>query len=430
MSWRVASFMEGFPARSETYILWHMTELIRAGHDVTLYPVRRNSPEGAHDEVSRYNFMERVVAPPVWPDEREARAWDAFTSLARAMTRDPMALLRLLAHATGDRGVGWPQIVRQIAWAPIKKRHDVAHAYFGPPGRRAQFLRDVGMLRAPLVVSFLGFDLNVLPGRTGPDYYGRLFEGADCLCVSSRFMRRKLLSLGAPEERIRVLPIGLPLKGFAFRPRQLADGETMTLIAAARLTEVKGISWGLKGLALAREAGLDVRWEIFGDGPLRAELEALRAELGLEDAVTFHGFVPIQEVQRAMETAHACLFPGVAAADGAEEALGGAVLEAQACGLPVIASEVGGIPEGFVPGVSGYLVPQRDPEAIAKALRDLHDNREQWPTMGEAGHAHVQERYDCEALNERWERLYDGLVAGTLPTQAEIDAPLTRSTKG
>jgi colanic acid/amylovoran biosynthesis glycosyltransferase len=243
-------------------------------------------------------------------------------------------------------------------------------------------------------------------------------------------MRRKLLSLGAPEERIRVLPIGLPLKGFAFRPRQLADGETMTLIAAARLTEVKGISWGLKGLALAREAGLDVRWEIFGDGPLRAELEALRAELGLEDAVTFHGFVPIQEVQRAMETAHACLFPGVAAADGAEEALGGAVLEAQACGLPVIASEVGGIPEGFVPGVSGYLVPQRDPEAIAKALRDLHDNREQWPTMGEAGHAHVQERYDCEALNERWERLYDGLVAGTLPTQAEIDAPLTRSTKG
>ena len=50
--------------------------------------------------------------------------------------------------------------------------------------------------------------------------------------------------------------------------------------------------------------------------------------------------------------------------------------------------------------------------------------------MGEAGHAHVQERYDCEALDERWERLYDGLVAGALPTQEAIDAPLTRPIKG
>ena len=52
------------------------------------------------------------------------------------------------------------------------------------------------------------------------------------------------------------------------------------------------------------------------------------------------------------------------------------------------------------------------------------------PSLLEAGHAHVQERYDCEALDERWERLYDGLVAGALPTQEAIDAPLTRPIKG
>ena len=67
MTWRIASFMEGFPARSETYILWHMTELIRSGHEVTLYPVRLNSAEGAHEEVSRrQHAVHRALLPSEW----------------------------------------------------------------------------------------------------------------------------------------------------------------------------------------------------------------------------------------------------------------------------------------------------------------------------------------------------------------------------
>ncbi len=419
---KVATFMESFPSFSETYILWHMSQLKLSGVDVELYPVLRKYPERMHEEVTTHRFLEHVHAPPEWSPSGKEGKLELLRALALALLQEPVALAKLLPHTRGVRGMGWPQIIRHLAYLDMPSDFDVAHAYFGPPGRRAQMLRDVGQLDAPLVTSFLGFDLNVLPKKFGADYYGRLFERADCLCVSSKFMRQQILALGAPEERLRVLPIGLPIDRFTFQTRTMAEDGILRMMTAARLVEVKGIEWGLRGMAIAQQRGVKAHWDIFGDGPLRSSLQELTVELGLEDVVTFHGFVPMSEVKQGMSTAHICLFPGVTTHDGAQEALGGAVLEAQAVGMPVIATQVGGIPEAFVPGVSGILLPEKDPAAIADAIAQMAGQHEQWPVMGEAGRAHVYERYDCEVLNARWVYLYNAMITGELPSQAELSA--------
>jgi colanic acid/amylovoran biosynthesis glycosyltransferase len=264
-------------------------------------------------------------------------------------------------------------------------------------------------MRGPLVVSFLGFDANVVGYRYGGRHYADTFKRARIISVSSDFMANQLLALDAPRDRLVKLPLGLPVMRYAFRERVLTRGEPVRLVTVARLTEVKGIDWGLRAVALLLQSGALVEWDVIGDGPLRSQLEHLSEHLGITRAVRFHGARGSEFVREQLGSAHLCLYCGIRGQDGSEEALGGAVLEAQAVGLPVIATRVGGVPEGMIPGRSGLVVPQRDPAAIATAVRDLISRADEWPAMGHEGRRHVEQNYDAGRLNQQWVELYRSL---------------------
>lgn len=402
--------MNLFPSFPETYVLWHISELVRSGQDVTLYAERMDrTPEKVQPEVNELDLMSLVQSAPELGSARPVRVQRTLEAAARALVRCPTQLARVLPMLRDAQGLGITQVIRHLGWLDVPAQHDVLHAYFGMQGRRVAMLRDTGAIKAPLVTSFLGFDVTLLHLKVPKDYYTRLFERAECLTVSSEYMRTNLLKLGAPESKTRVLPLGMPLDRFPFRARTRADGEQLKLMTAARLSEIKGLEWGLRGVALARARGVDVRWDIYGDGDLRDSLKALSVSLGIEDSVTFHGFKPMPVVREGMSHAHLALFPGIRTDRGSEEALGGAVLEAQGSGMPVITTDAGGISEGLVPGKSGLIVPQRDPEAIADAIVEMERSQDQWPEMGRIGRAHIHEHFDCARLNDKWLDLYSSL---------------------
>ncbi len=406
----VATFMNLFPSFPETYVLWHISELVRSGQEVTLYAERVDrAPKKVQPEVAELDLVSLITSPPEQGKAKQERVLSTLHAMTRAAVRAPSELVQALGILSDSKGLGFSQVVRHLGWLDVPAKHDVAHAYFGMQGRRAQLLRDVGALKAPLVTSFLGFDLTLLPMKVPDDYYRRLFRRAERLTVSSEYMRMQLLALGAPEQKVDVLPLGLPLRRFKFEQRHYEEGQPIRLMTAARLSEIKGLEWGLRGVALAKARGVYVRWDIYGDGELRDQLFALRDELGLQEDVIFHGFQDMNVVREAISHAHLALFPGIRTDRGSEEALGGAVLEAQASGLPVIATDAGGIKEGFVPGKSGVLVPQRNAEAIADAIEELERRRDEWAVMGTIGREHVYENYDCARLNERWLELYKSL---------------------
>jgi colanic acid/amylovoran biosynthesis glycosyltransferase len=407
---RVAALMETFPAWSETYILWHISELVRAGEDVSIFPSTRGQASVVQPEVSELRLLERVIAPEHSAVERRA----VLRALGRSLRRHPLSTLRLAREvATARDARGWTQSLSHLALpGRVPARFDVLHAYFGPAGRRAASLRAIGALKGALVTSFLGFDANVLGARLGGRYYADLFERAEVIGVSSEFMRRKLLALGAPEARLIKLPLGLPLSRFEFRSKPYAGGP-LRLISVGRLAEVKGFAWGLRGIALAVARGYDVKLDIVGDGPLKQELLAETAALRLGDHVTFHGALPAEATRRLVHDADVALYSGVRARDGAEEALGGAVLEAQAMGLPVIASDVGGVCEGLLPDSSGIVVPPESPEAIAAAIEQLLARAAEWPEMARRGRQHIEESFDSARLHGRWLALYRQISAKT-----------------
>ncbi len=150
---------------------------------------------------------------------------------------------------------------------------------------------------------------------------------------------------------------------------------------------------------------------IIGDGPLRKQLGALAASLGVADRVRFLGAMPQGEVLGWMRQAAMLVLPSVRTGTGRVEGLGMVVLEAAASGVPVIGSDIGGIPEAVIDGETGFLVPERDDEGLARRMGALWDDAALRHRMGAAARALVERKFDLVRQTAVLETLYDEVLA-------------------
>jgi colanic acid/amylovoran biosynthesis glycosyltransferase len=288
------------------------------------------------------------------------------------------------------------------------------HAHFGIEGASALGL--AMHLKVPLVTTFHGFDatLKTHAMLTSPAWFRypllrrRLArEGHLFLCASS-FIRQRLLDTGFPESRTHTHYIGVDCR--TIRPRAPFE-EQPQILHVARLVEVKGTRYLLRAFARVARTHEAVRLLIIGEGPLRRPLRALAASLGVADRVEFLGALPHAEVLASMRKAAMLVLPGIRTATGREEGLGMVLLEAAATGVPVIGSRVGGIPECIVDGKTGFLVPERDEEALAGKMAELLEDPVRRHAMGAAGRALVEDRFDIERQTAALENFYDSVLA-------------------
>jgi colanic acid/amylovoran biosynthesis glycosyltransferase len=288
------------------------------------------------------------------------------------------------------------------------------HAHFGIEGVSA--LGPAMQLKIPLVTTFHGFDATLkthaLLGSPAWFRYPLLRrklarEGNLFLCASS-FIRQKLLETGFPESRTHTHYIGVDCQ--TIRPREHFE-ETPLILHVARLVEVKGTRYLLRAFATVARKYDRVRLLIIGDGPLRRQLHALAASLGMRDRVEFLGAVPHVAVLSWMRKAAMLVLPGIRTASGREEGLGMVLLEAAATGLPIVGSRVGGIPECMLEGKTGFLVPERDEDALARKMAELLEDPVRRQRMGTAGRALVEDRFDIDRQTAVLENFYDSLLA-------------------
>ena len=432
---RIAVFVGTFPVISETFILRQITGLLELGNDVEVFADLRAQEDGPEQpEVEKYGLRDRTAwmdmppecAPwelPVWPLTGKTWLPGATTSVSNAgrLTRAAPALLRSLVASPrltkqlldpkeySYRASSLSGLYRLARLAGTRGGFEVLHAHFGPVGNSFRFAR--ALWGAPLVVSFHGYDFSTLPRREGPRMYERLFATADAFTVNSEYTRRQVEQLGCQSERIHHLPVGLNPQEFPFRERTLPPGAPVRILTVGRLVEIKGHEYLLRAIARLREKYPVIQCEIAGDGPLRKKLEELSGELGVKELVTLHGAVSGEQIKRMMAEAHIFVLPSVSV-EGDQEGQGLALQEAQASGLPVIATRHGALPEGLLPGQSGFLVPERDPVALAEQIQFLIDHPELWPRMGRRGREFVLEHFDIRKLNSRLVELYRKTIEG------------------
>jgi colanic acid/amylovoran biosynthesis glycosyltransferase len=410
---KIGFFLNAFPVSSETFILNQIVGLIRRGHDLDIHVSYCVEPSNRaqHADIERYRLLGRIRSPPI-PEVKLARLASATRRVALWGWRRPaitLDSLNVLRH--GRSALNLVVLHDALPALDAPQRYDVIHCHYGPNGQRAVVWRYFGALVGPIITTFHGYDVNLLPRIERTDVYKRLFQKGELFTVGSEFTKKRVVALGAPKERVVKLPMGVDLSRFRFTERVSAQHGGLRLLTVARLVEVKGIEYAIRAVASLRDKYSGIRYQIAGDGPLRPELERLAAQLGIADKTEFLGALPQERIIELYQDAHFFVLPGVVTESGEEEGQSLVLAEAQACGLPVIASKIGGIPENLRDGESGLLVPPGDAAALARAIEDLAEGPQVWGRMGRLGRAFVEKHFDLERLNDRLVALYDMVLA-------------------
>jgi colanic acid/amylovoran biosynthesis glycosyltransferase len=296
---------------------------------------------------------------------------------------------RIRFEVLGERGRSHFEN-RRVDTALQRHGARVLHAHFGSTGARSLGVRHRTGL--PLITTFYGRDVSAdvdLPEWR--ERYPRLFEEGERFLVEGPHMRQRLIEAGCPPEKAHVQRIAIEVERYPFRRRPpKPPAEPVRIFFCASFREKKGLSFALEAVARVRDEFPRIEFRVGGDGELRGEVEDALDRLGLRSHTRLLGFLRHREMVDEMDRADLFLQPSVTASDGDSE--GGApttILEAQACGLPVLATEHADIPNVVAPGRSALLAPERDVDALASHLASLLKEQDRWAAMGEAGREQV-----------------------------------------
>ena len=344
--------------------------------------------------------------PVVIAQKREDSARFPFGAVT-VVKKPPTHLLRRLwfkniLNAPWQISRGEEQILHDLL-----QRAEAAllHIYFGHIAvHLLPLLRDWSR---PIVVSFHGADVMVDMEKPRFRYATvQMLHKVRLVLVRSNSLRQALIALGCADHKIRLHRTGIPLDQFPLQERRWPRDGSWQLLQASRLIEKKGLQTTLR--AFARFAGEfpQARLAIAGEGPQLAALEKLAGDLKLGGKVEFTGLLTQGQLRDLYKRSHLFLHPSQTGTDGNQEGVPNSMLEAMASGLPVFATDHGGIPEAISNGSNGCLVPQGDHLALAQVLLEAVRNPARLTSLARAGAETVRLNFENKAQVRLLEDLY------------------------
>jgi colanic acid/amylovoran biosynthesis glycosyltransferase len=288
---------------------------------------------------------------------------------------------------------------------------DIVHFGYGVLAAGRMHLRDALGCRA--IVSFRGFDLNSFR-LDDPSVYDDVWRSADMLHLVSEDLWRQAQLRGCPPDRPHTIIHDAVDVGQLHAPeRTLEDVGTaerpLRLLSVGRLHWKKGHEHALAAVKLLTDQGLSVDYRIVGEGDQRESTEFGIRDLGLAGSVRLLGALPTGDVRELFAWADVLVHPSLT------EAFGVAVAEGQAMGLPVVCSDAGGLAENVVDGLTGFVVPRRDPVELAIAIARLAQDSKLRARMGRAARKHAQTNLDLDRQLDAFDELYRQILAQPAP---------------
>jgi glycosyltransferase involved in cell wall biosynthesis len=282
------------------------------------------------------------------------------------------------------------------------------HIYFGHIA--VHLLPLIPAWQKPSIVSFHGADVIVDMDKAAYRSATReMLDAVKVVMVRSESLRRAVIDLGCDEKKIQLQRTGIPLDEFPFRGRSFPPrgrGGEWRFVQAGRLIEKKGLPVTLHAFARFSGQFPNARLTIAGEGPLLGTLQELASELKIDDRVSFTGFISQEQLRELFYASHIFMHPSETGSDGNQEGIPNSMLEAMASGLPVFATEHGGIPEAIENGVSGVLVPEHDHEELGRTLLSAVQDLDFLSRVGRAGADAVAQKFDQRIQVRRLEDIY------------------------
>ncbi|MEO8205008.1 MAG: glycosyltransferase [Chthoniobacterales bacterium] len=367
-------------------------------------------------------FCASFLEPEMWHIYRQIKALNNTFVLCQKRKNEadfpfdglhviPRSNLRFVGRFMEDIiGAPW-QIgggeVQKILTILEEEKAQILHVFFGNVA--IHLLPLLRKCPIPIVVSFHGAD--VAGGRmtsAGREALTEVFTLAERVGCRSEALRRDLIDLGCPSNKIRLLRTIIPqVEGEL--PRFPENG-AWRLLQACRLIEKKGVDASLWAFAKFANTHPDAEFTIAGEGPKKERLEKLATELGIAEKVKWVGFLSQSALQDTLRRTHLFLHPSKTTGDGDREGIPNAMLEAMAAGVPVLATEHGGIPEAVTNGSEGFLVPEGDIPQLSAALEKLTADPVRYSEMSRAAFDRIHREFSTEAQTANLEKIYSELL--------------------
>lgn len=391
MANKIAYIMSRFPHLPETFILREMTALEQQGWQIALFPLIRQSQAVLHKDAETWGECVQY-APFLSLDVLKAnikfflkmplgclKIWlrvfvgnlSSVKFLLRALILFPKAVL--MANQMEGEGV----------------QHIHAH-YATHPALVAWIIYQLTGISYSVTIH--AHDIFVVKAMLETK-----LSDAEFVVAISDFNRRYLGEIIGQkiQEKIHVIHCGIEPSWYQQRQVEYEiSAEHLEIISIGSLELYKGQIYLLEACALLKDRGISCRCRIIGEGEQRPRLERLIEARELQDDVLLLGGLPQEKVAQLLPTAHCYVQPSVIASDGKMEGIPVALMEAYASGLPVIATDLSGIPELVRPGETGFLVPHGDAAALADAIEEIYYDLEYAKSLAVKGRDLVLDEFD------------------------------------
>ena len=395
--------IQQFPHLSETFILNQILMAIDLGYDVKiLVKDVLDFEKSTHiDQLLKYNISDKIVHDNYnIPKKKYLRLLKAGIILFR---RTDWSKIIFFFKLKSKFSLTW---FYEIAFYSQFRNTDIIHVQYGTNVHPVDILKKAGFFKGKLIVSFHGHDaffpINGFIQNDG--YYDHLFTGDNLIVANTLYLAEKIMGLGCNKENLVTIPV--PVDTEYFYPRtKVINNKEIKMITIGRLDPVKGHSVAIDYISRVKKMGLEVTFTIVGEGNEYKNLKNKIVGLALENTIKLVGRKSQGEVRELLNQSDIYLFTGVPVAGGRRETQGLATLEAQACALPVLAFDSGGVKYTLENGVTGFLCTENDLNCLSKKLELLHDE-DLRKKMGENARKFVQRKFSKNEIKKEWKAIY------------------------
>jgi len=382
------------PGYSETFFFSKINGLINNGHEVLLFI---NS-----DNALKYPDSWRLYIQPRIYNSYILMICSVCYQFLNLIFYNPNVIRKFLKLEKNDK-VGFVKRLQHIYINSHILKHKLDWLHFGFATTAINRENVAEAIGAKLAVSFRGYDINLYPVKK-KNVYTKLWKKVDYIHTISNDLHKKALHYGLPADiPWKKIPPALEFKQFYRSKRNFFDDNPVSILTIGRLTWIKGYEYAINAMKLLYDKGVPFTYTIIGAGEDWERLNYARHQLSLEDEVEFMGKVKHKDIPSVMRSCDIYLQPSL------EEGFCNAVLEAQAMGMLCICSDVGGLRENIIHNQTGWLVPARNPEAIAEKIIELYSKpKEILLSISENARKRVREEFNINDQIQRFIHFYNG----------------------
>lgn len=410
MKQKIVFKISEFPHISETFIVNQIVTAIKLGYEVEILirKLLNNATDLNIGLIKKYALLDKIIIENYNIPKNKVVRFIKWIFLLISNFKDIDYIRKY--HNEHSKF----SLTCLYQWQFYKQFNDAAiiHIQYGTNKYPIDLLKKTGYFKPTVVVTFHGHDaffpINGFIPNNG--YYDNLFKNVMLITANTPYLCNKIEELGCPKNKLIVIPVGVDVNFFYPLSINKKEGHIFKIITVGRLDKVKGHSYSIEVVKKLIDIGFEVEFSIIGEGNERNNLEDLIKSYQLEDKVFLKGSMSQKEIRQELWEHDIYILTAVALKDGRRETQGLATIEAQACGLPVVVFDSGGVKYTLKDGISGFICDEFDVNAMVNKIKLFIEDPNLIDSMGKNAVKFVNESYSQKIIDKKWERIYKSLT--------------------